>query len=157
MSASNVGQIGAAADVEQFAKALSMLAGADLPSGLGMDCTTRRKSTIAPRVCGSVVGLVSVHLSGSSSPTIQSLSVGFERFDCLLILVSYRFERVSRSIAGGEGVGGCAARGAYNALRRTKLIHIALGLMGGPSVEIKAEASPTRIGFRPTKKERGAA
>jgi hypothetical protein len=145
-----------AADVEQFEEALSMLTGADLDSGLGMDCTTRRKSTIAPRVCGSVAGLASVPLSGSSSPTIQPLFVGVEYFNYLLILVSYRFERFSRFIAGGEGVEGRAARCAYNALGRTKLIHIALGLIGGPSVEIKADASPTRIGFRSTKKERGA-
>ena len=151
------GQLPTAVDVEQFEQALSMLAGRDRDGWLGVDCTTRRKSTIAPRHCGSVAWLPSMRLSGSSSPTICALFVGSERCECLLILVLYRFMRFRRSIAGGEGVGGRAALGAYNTLRQPKLIHIALGLISGLSVEIKTKTRSLNIGIQPAKKERGTA
>jgi hypothetical protein len=66
--------------------------------------------------------------------------------------------------AGGEGVGGRAAVGAYNALRRTEFIHIALDLIDRPLVKIPSTQILHPLGFllpkkkkKKEKKERGAA
>lgn len=146
------------ADVEQFARALSLLGGAQAAAVRLMDSVTGRK----PALSAGPLDLVLVASIPAAldllSVVMVALSVGAECIgadrDTLrdtALGSAFSFE------AGGEGVAARSARFLYYPFRRAKFIRIASALgISGPHNGTPTAPTPARVLIE-QKKRRGAA